>query len=76
MIIESCCGDTTGLTSSLSLMMLGATASCDFNITDLDDDGLSNFEEIAGLRIITSFETFLEAGGHITRVLCNLLLRT
>jgi hypothetical protein len=57
-------------------MMLGATASCDFNIMDLDDDGSSNFEEIAGLRIIALFETFLEAGGRITRVLCNLLLRT
>jgi hypothetical protein len=65
-----------GLTSSLSLMMLGATASCDFNITGLDDNGSSNFEEIAGLRIIALFETFLEAGGRITRVLCNLLLIT
>ncbi len=76
MIIESCCGDMTGLTSSLSLMMLGVTASCDLNITDLDDDGLSNFKEFAGLRIIALFETFLEAGGSITKVLCNLLLRT
>ncbi len=56
--------------------MLGATASCNFNITGLDDDGSSDFEQIAGLRIIASFETFLEAGDRITRVLCTLLLRT
>jgi hypothetical protein len=57
-------------------MMLGATASYNFNITDLDDNGSSDFKEIAGLCIIASFETFLEAGGHITSVLCNLSLRT